>query len=215
MVIDADDARAGLIEFRKPRKKAPDMPATPFSIGSMVFVFYLHDLDTGFVKAQARGAVTAFARRKQNVYLHARFRCIEQEMTESLSFDVHINAPFQDALERTIAALKAEGFGVLTRVDMHEAFKEKLGIDFHQYTILGACNPPLAHRAVSAVPEAGLLLPCNVTVEALSDDGCLVRIVNPREMMQAGGFDADETLAGVGQEAYARLRRVAAALQGD
>jgi uncharacterized protein (DUF302 family) len=133
-------------------------------------------------------------------------------VSTSLSFEVALNSSFSEAVEHVIAALKQEGFGVLTRIEIHDAFKEKLGVDFRRYTILGACNPPLAHRALSAAPEAGLLLPCNVTVEEREGGGALVRIVNPEEMMKAGGFSDDETVSTVGREAYDRLRRVADAL---
>jgi uncharacterized protein (DUF302 family) len=100
----------------------------------------------------------------------------------------------------------------LTRIDVHDAFKEKLGVDFRNYSILGACNPPLAHRALSSRPDAGLMLPCNVVVEQ-SGDGTLVRIVDPAAMMQAGGLAGDPVLLEVGAEAEVRLKRVAEALK--
>lgn len=134
-------------------------------------------------------------------------------MVESLSFDVTLECSYDEAVDRTVDALGQEGFGILTRIDVHDAFQEKLDIDFRCYTILGACNPPLAHQALSAVPEAGLMLPCNVTVEESEGGGSLVRIVNPEEMMQAGGFAEDERIASVGREARARLGRVAEALR--
>jgi uncharacterized protein (DUF302 family) len=129
-----------------------------------------------------------------------------------LSLKVELAASFADAIERVTVALKAEGFGVLTRADIHTAFKEKIGKDFRPYVILGACNPALAHEAISSRPEAGLLLPCNVIVEETSPGCCLVRIVNAGEMMRMAGFDADPVLSHVGQEADARLKRVAAQL---
>jgi uncharacterized protein (DUF302 family) len=134
-------------------------------------------------------------------------------MSESMSFEVTGDCEFTEALERTIDALKQEGFGILSRIDVHDTFKEKLDIDFRSYTILGACNPPLAHQALSAVPEVGLMLPCNVTVEDREGGGSIVRIVNPDQMMRAGGFDDDERVASVGREAFERLQRVAEALQ--
>jgi uncharacterized protein (DUF302 family) len=130
----------------------------------------------------------------------------------NMAFEVSLDMPFEPALERTIAALKEEGFGVLTRVDIHDAFKEKLGVEFRNYCILGACNPPLAHKALSSRPDAGLMLPCNVIVEAVEDGITLVRIVDPQAMMQAGGFSGDPVLSEVGGEAEVRLKRVAAAL---
>ena len=131
----------------------------------------------------------------------------------NMAFEVTLDMPFEPALERTIAALKEEGFGVLTRVDIHDAFKEKLGIEFRNYCILGACNTPLAHKALSSRPDAGLMLPCNVIVEAVEDGITLVRIVDPQAMMQAGDFAGDPVLSEVGGEAEVRLRRVAAALK--
>lgn len=129
----------------------------------------------------------------------------------SMAYEVTIDSPYEQTLPRVIEALKEEGFGVLTRIDVHDAFKEKLGVDFRQYCILGACNPPLAHRALSNRPDAGLMLPCNVVVEAV-DGRTLVRIVDPAAMMQAGGLAGDPVLQEVGGEAEKRLKRVAAAL---
>lgn len=128
-----------------------------------------------------------------------------------MAFEITIPQPFETAQERVIEALKQEGFGVLTRIDVHDTLKAKLGVEFRPYAILGACNPPLAHRALSNRPDAGLMLPCNVIVEA-ADDGTLVRIVDPHAMMAAGGFEDDPVLQEVGSEAAARLRRVADAL---
>ncbi len=128
-----------------------------------------------------------------------------------LAFEVTLPVSYDEALDRVIDALKAEGFGVLTRIDVHDTLKEKLGVEFRDYCILGACNPPLAHRALSHRPEAGLMLPCNVIVEA-ADGGALVRIIAPEAMLAAAGFENDEVLAEVGSEADARLRRVADAL---
>ncbi len=129
-----------------------------------------------------------------------------------MAFEVNLDAPYAESLERVIEALNEEGFGVLTRIDVHDAFKEKLGVEFRNYTILGACNPPLAHKALSSRPDAGLMLPCNVVVEEV-DGGTLVRIVDAAAMMQAGGLDGDPVLKEVGGEAEVRLKRVAEALK--
>jgi len=129
-----------------------------------------------------------------------------------MAFEVTLDGPYAESLERVIEALKEEGFGVLTRIDVHDAFKEKLGVEFRNYSILGACNPALAHKALSNRPDAGLMLPCNVIVEE-NDDGTLVRIVDPAAMMQAGGFAGDPVLKEVGSEAEVRLRRVAETLK--
>ena len=131
---------------------------------------------------------------------------------DSMAFEVELAMPYADAVGAVEAALQQEGFGVLTRIDAHEAFKEKLDVDFRPYSILGACNPPLAHKALSNRPEVGLMLPCNVVVESTGSDRSLVRILDPQAMMQAGGFENDPTLAEVGREAEVRLRNVARAL---
>ena len=131
---------------------------------------------------------------------------------ETIGFEVVIQHPFDEALELVIAALKAEGFGVLTRIDVHKTLKEKLNEDFRPYVILGACNPPLAHRALSADAVVGLMLPCNVTVEAAPENNSLVRIANPQAMLQVGTLKDNATLLEVANQARQRLERVAEAL---
>ena len=130
-----------------------------------------------------------------------------------MAFEVSVNAPYAVAVDRVIEALKEEGFGVLTRIDVHDTFREKLGVEFRQYSILGACNPPLAYKALSNRPDAGLMLPCNVIVEEVGN-GTLVRIVDPAAMMEAGGLEGDPAMQEVGGEAGDRLRRVARQLSG-
>lgn len=132
--------------------------------------------------------------------------------TMSLAFEAKLAQPHDRAIETVTAALKAEGFGVLTRIDAHTTFREKLGVEFRPYSILGACNPPLAHRVLSHRAEAGLLLPCNVTVEA-EGSGSLVRIGDPDVMLSVGGMDQDPTLRAVAAEVRERLARVADALR--
>jgi len=132
-------------------------------------------------------------------------------MMAKMAFEVTVNEPFEAAQERVIDALKAEGFGVLTRIDVHDTFRAKLDVEFRKYTILGACNPPLAHKALSNRPDAGLMLPCNVIVEE-TGESTLVRIVDPEAMMKAGGFEGDPAIEEVGGEAGARLKRVAESL---
>ena len=100
-------------------------------------------------------------------------------MNMQLGFEVKINQPFDQAIETVTAALKTQGFGVLTRIDVQATLKEKLNADFRPYVILGACNPPLAHQALNTDPWIGLMLPCNVTVEAVSDQQSLVRLTDP------------------------------------
>ena len=132
--------------------------------------------------------------------------------TTNLAMEVRIDAPFEEALDRVTAALKEQGFGVLTRIDVKETLKAKLDVDFRNYVIFGACNPKLAHRALSARPEIGLLLPCNVTLEA-TDDGVLVRIADPGVMMGMGGFENDPDVVAIAEEAHALLSKVAESLR--
>ncbi len=123
---------------------------------------------------------------------------------------VRLNSDFESALGRVTDALKAEGFGVLTEIDVKETLKKKLGVDFRPYKILGACNPPLAHRALTAAPDVGLLLPCNVTVSLIEEGVVEVSLVDPLAML---GVVANPELEPIAAEARARLDRVAAALQ--
>ena len=116
---------------------------------------------------------------------------------------------FEQALEKTTAALKAEGFGVLTQIDVKDTLKKKLDVDFRRYVILGACNPPLAHKALEAEGQIGLLLPCNVVVQEVPAGGVVVSIADPKAMFVLVDNPA---VAPVAEEAYARLRRVMAAL---
>ena len=129
-------------------------------------------------------------------------------MSEQAGFEVQINLSHDDAIAKVTDALKAEGFGVLTRIDIDKAFKEKIGADFRPYTILGACNPGLAHAALSSKPEIGLMLPCNVIVEAM-DEGSLVRITNPNVMMKMGDLGTDDAIRSVATDATEKLKRVA------
>ena len=134
-------------------------------------------------------------------------------MNEALSeyaFTVHLDVPYEDALERTRAALKAQGFGVVTEIDMRETMRQKLDVDFRQYAILGACNPQLAIKALSSEPQVGLLLPCNVIVYADEQgSGSTVSVVDPLGML--GDIDSAD-LRAVADEAHGRLSNVAEAL---
>lgn len=137
----------------------------------------------------------------------------EDDVTSNeLGFEIQMAAAKDEAIEQVNEALKAEGFGVLTRIDIDQAFREKIGAEFRPYTILGACNPQLAHAALTSQPEIGLMLPCNVTVEA-ADNGSLVRIANPAVMMQMGDAGSDDTVSAVANDASERLKRVADALR--
>lgn len=124
-----------------------------------------------------------------------------------LKADLYLD--FDAALKRVTEALKSEGFGVLTEIDVTATFKQKLDVDFRPYRILGACNPALAHRALTATSDVGLLLPCNVTVTRLDDGMTQVAIVDPLAMMS---IISDDDLKRVAQEAHDRLSRVIDAL---
>jgi len=128
-----------------------------------------------------------------------------------LGQSIDLPEDFDAAIARVTAALADEGFGVISRIDMDKAFHEKLGVDFRRYTILGACNPKLAHTAVSAHPEIGLMLPCNVTVEE-AGSGARVRLVDAEMMMGVGDLGQDPEIGALAADAKARLDRVAAAL---
>lgn len=134
-------------------------------------------------------------------------------MSQSLAFEVTLPDAYEQAIEKTTAALKAEGFGVLTRIDVKQTLKEKLNADFRPYAILGTCNPPLAHKALSHNAQVGLMLPCNVTVEAKDEKSSIVRIGDPDAFLQIGEFAKDAVLQGVAKEARERLARAADALK--
>jgi uncharacterized protein (DUF302 family) len=138
-----------------------------------------------------------------------RRRATKEPVGRPLAFEVHLPLPTDLAITRVTDALHAEGFGVLTRIDAHSTFREKLGADFRAYTILGACNPTLALRALTANPQAGLLLPCNVTIEAVKDGGSVVRIVNPIAMLEGTALAENTELLAVAAEAEKRLARAA------
>jgi len=128
----------------------------------------------------------------------------------TLGTSIRLSTSFDEAYARTTLALKAEGFGVLTEIDVKETLKKKLDVDFRPYKILGACNPPLAYQALSAVPEVGLLLPCNVTISEVDDSTIEVSLVNPLSLLNV---IENPVLRSVAEEAQARLERVAAELR--
>ena len=130
-------------------------------------------------------------------------------MSKELGFYIYLDSGYETAVERVTAELKKEGFGVLTEIDVKATLKKKIDVDFRPYKILGACNPPLAHKALAAVPEVGLLLPCNVTVSEEEDGRILVSIINPYMML---GVIDNPDLEEVAGDAEARLSRVATAL---
>jgi uncharacterized protein (DUF302 family) len=129
-----------------------------------------------------------------------------------LGFQTKLNETYEAAIEKVTAALKVEGFGVLTSIDMKDTMKKKLGVDFRKYAILGACNPTLANRALTACAEVGLLLPCNVIVYE-EGEGTIVNIVDPSAMLEL--IKDDPEVEAVAREAGERLARVAASLKSQ
>ncbi|NLV78541.1 MAG: DUF302 domain-containing protein [Rhodococcus sp.] len=129
----------------------------------------------------------------------------------NLSLSTTLRSSFGDAVERTRKALAEQGFGVLTEIDMKATLKAKLGEDLEDYVILGACNPPLAHRAVTVDRQIGLLLPCNVVVRVDPDDAesVIVDAMNPEIMVRVADEDG---LREVADEATAKLRAAIASL---
>jgi uncharacterized protein (DUF302 family) len=136
-------------------------------------------------------------------------------MPEPLGLETKLPFAFPDAIARTRAALQAEGFGILTEIDLQAAFREKLGATFRPYVILGACNPPLAYAAITADPSVGLLLPCNVTVEATGEGASLVRVTDPAVLLASMGGIVSPDLRRVAEDARTRLTRVVAVLKAS
>lgn len=128
-------------------------------------------------------------------------------MAEVLGFEIALDQSYETAIESVTAALKTQGFGILTRIDVKATMKEKLGVDFRPYAILGACNPPIAHRALTIAPEVGLLLPCNVTIEETGAGKSLVRIANPAIMVQSVNHP-DSEMAEVAAAALEKINKV-------
>jgi uncharacterized protein (DUF302 family) len=115
-----------------------------------------------------------------------------------------VSLDFDAAVAKTIEALKAEGFGVLTDIDIAATLKQKLGVEFRKYRILGACNPPLALKALSAEDKIGVMLPCNVIVQERAEGGVELAAIDPRAAMQRVGNPA---LSAVAEEVAERLAR--------
>lgn len=124
-------------------------------------------------------------------------------------FSIPVAGDFEAVVTRVTAELKKEGFGILADMNVQATLKEKLGIDRLPYRILGACNPPLAHRALSAEPDIGLLLPCNVVVRQQEDGTNVVSFMDPAAVL---GLVGRQELVALGDEVKARLERVRDAL---
>jgi uncharacterized protein (DUF302 family) len=125
---------------------------------------------------------------------------------EAIGFGLDLPISYEQAIEQVTAALKEQGFGVLTTIDVHATLKQKLDADFRPYTILGACNPPLAHRALSADLQIGLMLPCNVVVYETTPGRSHVEFLDPVAALNIVGNDQLEPIA---REAKQRLETVA------
>ncbi|NOZ09659.1 MAG: DUF302 domain-containing protein [Gammaproteobacteria bacterium] len=124
-------------------------------------------------------------------------------------FNVKVSDNFDDAVVRVSDELKKEGFGILTEIDVQATLKAKLGVDRRPYKILGACNPPLAHQAIEAEPDIGLLLPCNVVVREEDDGSVTVAFMDPKAVLTLVNRPEISELA---QEVRGRLDKVAQAL---
>jgi uncharacterized protein (DUF302 family) len=125
-------------------------------------------------------------------------------------FIATLPAPFDDALARTAAALKAEGFGIITEIDVQKILSEKIGVAFRKYRILGACNPKLAHEALLVEDKVGTMLPCNVVVQELDSGAVEVAAIDPVASMQAIN---NPRLKEAAAQVAEKLRRVIAQLQ--
>lgn len=134
-----------------------------------------------------------------------------QPQHSKYGFSKTVSVSYEEAVAKTTAALKDEGFGVLCEIDIKEKLKEKLGVDFRRYTILGACNPPLAYKTLQEEINIGLLLPCNVIVYEADETGkSVVAAIDAKTMLSVVGGNA--TLDAIAAEVNEKLKRVIAQL---
>lgn len=133
------------------------------------------------------------------------------EQTTPYGFSVTVALPYEQAVELTREALAAEGFGVLSEIDVAATLKKKLDVEFRPYVILGACNPPLAHQALTAERDIGLLLPCNVIVYAADEPGHT--IVAAMDPIKALSIADNEGLVSLAEDVKTRLNRVLASIE--
>ena len=129
-----------------------------------------------------------------------------------MSIDFHLELGLEDAIDKVSAALKAVGFGVLTRIDVHKTFKEKLDEDFREYVILGVCSPQLAWKAFNRDARVGLMLPCNVTFEAAESGGMDVKMIHPDMLLGMGGYADDPVFRELRDHATPVFEKIAADL---
>lgn len=132
-------------------------------------------------------------------------------MEHAYGFGMTLPGPYEAVVLRVKEALKAEGFGVLTEIDVQQTLREKLGVQMPPYLILGVCNPHLAHRALELEPAIGLLLPCNVVVRTL-DKECSVEVADPDALI---GISRNQQLTPIAEEAKQHLQKAIATLQED
>ncbi len=127
-------------------------------------------------------------------------------------FSTHTTMSYDAAVETVTAALKSEGFGVLTTIDVKKTLKEKINVEFPRYVILGACNPPFAHQALQADIDIGLLLPCNVVVREVTREGETFVVVSAFDPMMMTKISDNAALEAVAKEVQERLKRVIASV---
>lgn len=128
----------------------------------------------------------------------------------AISFGTQVSGSFDSVVDRVESALAGEGFGVLSRIDVQATLKAKLDLDIAPYLILGACNPPLASKAIAAEPTIGVLLPCNVVVRA-ADDAVVVEFMDPASVL---GLIGSDDIAAIAADVRSRLQRVKDAVEG-